>query len=134
MEQQWIGCKKSGAAFRQKQPWRSGGISLAWNCMFGHKAKEVKDHSGLTWTTFTREESTALEVTLNCWKLSLVMMKTMEEELKVTLFLGRFLESQALETTMGRMGRSAGVSGRSLRFCCSQEILWKSREQSSCRK
>lgn len=86
------------------------------------------DHSGLTWMTFT--EDSAGDVTSKRWKSLLVMMKTMEEELKVTLFLGLFLLPHELETTMGLIGRSTGAKGRSLKLCCSQDNL----EHSSCSK
>ena len=60
--------------------------------------------------------------------VSLAMMKTMEDELKVTLFLGR--SGRLRDTTMGRMGRSSLASGRSLMTC------WRRtrREQSSCNR
>lgn len=94
----------------------------------GGEGPVLVDHSGLTWMTLTSVESPVLEVTSRWRKSSLVMMKTMEEELKVTFFLGRFLPLHAWDMTIGRMGRSTGARGRSLRLRCSQE----SREQSSC--
>lgn len=113
---------------------------LAWNSMFAHKAllrggassPVLENHSGLTCMTLTFEVSSSLEDTSNCWKSSPVMMKTMEEELNVTLFLGRSLVPHEVDTTMGRMGRSTGARGRSFRLRCSQESLEHSREQSSC--
>ncbi|KAA8584030.1 hypothetical protein FQN60_015238, partial [Etheostoma spectabile] len=69
-------------------------------------------------------------VTSKWWKSLLVMMKTMEEELKVTLFLGRCLLLHDPDMTMGRMGRWTGARGRSLRLRCSQAR----REQISCSK
>lgn len=87
-------------------------------------------HNGLTWITLASEELPALAATPSWCKSSLVMMKTMEEELKVTRFLGRSLLLHVLDMTIGRMGRSTRGSGRSLRLRCSQE----SREQSNCSK
>lgn len=80
--------------------------------------------------TLTSEEMPALEATSRWWKLSLVMMKTMDDELKVTFFLGLLLALHDLVMTMGLMGRSTLLSGRSLMLRCSQVI----REQSSCSK
>lgn len=89
------------------------------------------DHNGLTWKTLASEDSRVFDVT-SVWRMSfLVMMKTMEEELKVTLFLGRTLPPpHAADTTIGRMGRWTGARGRSLRLHCKHVT----REQSSCIK
>lgn len=89
---------------------------------------QARRHSGLTWMTLTSVEPPASEVTSSRRQSSLVMMKTMEEELKVTFFLGRFPFPQGRDTTMGRTGRWTGARGRSLRLRCSQER----REQSTC--
>ncbi len=57
-----------------------------------------------------------LEIISRGWVSLLAMMNTMEEELKVTLFLGRL--GRLCDITIGRTGCSMRVRGRSLMLCC----------------
>lgn len=100
--------------------------STGWSPSHSHVSL-AHPYSGFTWMTFTFV-SLCLLLSSICWVSSLVIIKMIEEELKVTFFFG--LSPAFWDITIGRIGLLFPVAGVSF------TLLWNliRRKHRSCKR